>query len=101
MKLGNVRRLVVMLALAAFALVWAPARLEANEVDDRGASVTQLEQTLARLGGERRSLAETYDARAAAIAELKAQPAAWGRDRKLQSLLAESRDMAGALDKKD
>src|SRR5262245_14789903 len=96
--LPNVRRLIVTFAVV---LVVAPAFARANEVDDRGAAVAKLEQRVGQLGAERRGLAQTYEARVAAIAELKAQPSAWGRDRKLQGLLAESRDMAGALDKKD
>jgi hypothetical protein len=93
---GIVRLLAALLLCCALA-----GAAHANEVDDRAAKVTALEQQLGRVGAERRALAQTYDDRAAAIASLKAQPSAWGRDRKLQALLAESKDMAAALDRKD
>jgi hypothetical protein len=84
---------VVVLGLAGLA--------RANDVDDRLAEAGRLEQRIGGLAGERQKLAQAYDEKAAAVASLKAQPSAWGRDRKLQALLAESKDMAAALDKKD
>ncbi len=84
-----------------FALVSAAFAARANDVDDGTARVTALEQRVRALGAERRALAQAYDAKTAEVARLKAQPSAWGRDRKLQALLAESQDMAGALDRKD
>ncbi len=83
------------------ALVSAAFAARANDVDDGTARVTALEQRVRALGADRRALAAAYDAKTAEVARLKAQPSAWGRDRKLQALLAESQDMAGALDRKD
>jgi hypothetical protein len=77
------------------------ASARAGEPDERSARVAELDRQVARIAGERRALAQSYDEKAAAIAALKAQPSAWGRDRKLQGLLAESKDMAAALDRKD
>jgi hypothetical protein len=73
----------------------------AAEVEDRAARVTALETRHRALGEERTALARTYGERAAAVSALKAQPSSWARDRKLQGLLAESKDMAALLDRMD
>lgn len=96
LKASSVRSLLLVLALLT-----ATFAARANEVDDTTARVTALEQRVRTLGNERRALAQAYDEKTAEVARLKAQPSAWGRDRKLQALLAESQDMAGALDRKD
>ena len=90
------RSIVFFLALLA-----AGFAARAGEVDDGTARVGALEQRLRALGAERRALAQAYEEKTAEIARLKAQPSAWGRDRKLQALLAASQEMAGALDRKD
>lgn len=96
LKASSVRSLLLVLAL-----VTATFAARASDVDDGTARVTALEQRVRALGVERRALAQAYDEKTAEVARLKAQPSAWGRDRKLQALLAESQDMAGALDRKD
>src|SRR5262249_60221240 len=93
-------RFVRILAVLVLCLgVHAAAR--AGEADERLAKVAQLDRDLARLGGERRALAQSYDEKAAAIAALKAQPSAWGRDRRPQAPLAGPKARAAALDRKD
>lgn len=74
---------------------------QANEVDDRLTQIARIDRDVARLAQERRTMGELYDEKVRAVAALKAQPSAWGRDRKLQDLLAESKDMAALLDRKD
>ena len=93
---------IAVLALAASVVLAAGGfRVDAGEVDDRAARAEALGHKIDRLGVERQTLAQAYERKVAAIAELKAQPSAWGRDRKLQGLLAESQTMAAALDGKD
>jgi len=98
---GLVRILALVIALTVALAVGAARPAGADEVEDHAAKVVALEQRLGTLDGERRGLAQAYDQKAAAVAQLKAQPSAWGRDRKLQALLADSQDMAAALDRKD
>lgn len=84
-----------------FTLFALAGEARANDVDDRGQRVAHLEKENARLVAERQQLARVYDEKAASIASLKAQPPSWTRDRKLGGMLAESKDMAAKLDRKD
>ncbi len=93
--------LVKLLLALVLSFVAQLGAARANDVVDRGARVTHLEREVARLGAERQELARIHDEKAAGIAALKAQRASWARDRKLQTLLAESKDMASRLDRKD
>src|SRR5262249_37414255 len=73
----------------------------AAEVDDGVAQIAKLEGERAQLDRDRRAAEQAYQSKVGQVAQLKAQPSSWGRDRKLGKLLAESKDMATALDKKD
>jgi len=89
----------IVFALVAVAAVGGGAR--ADEVADRGTQLGVLEARQRTLAGERRALATVYAEKTAAVAALKAQRSSWARDRKLGALLAESKDMAAALDRRD
>ncbi len=91
--------IAAVLALGALLALGGPAR--AAEADDQLALLARLGRQRIQLEKEREAAAARYQARTAEIAQLKAQPSSWSRDRKLQKLLAESRDMANALDRKD
>jgi hypothetical protein len=91
------RAVVVPICLSL--LLAATAR--ADELDDRRAAVAAAERTATQVEAERGELARAYARRTDEVAALKAQPGSFARDRKLGSLLAESRDMAVALDRKD
>jgi hypothetical protein len=73
----------------------------ANPVDDARAIVVRLERRTSQLHSERAGRLRAYAERVDRVAALKAQSASFGRDRKLQALLAESRDLATALDQVD
>jgi hypothetical protein len=79
----------------------AGSAARADELGDLRQAVGRLERAVAQLETERASLARAYSDRADEVAKLKAQAGSFARDRKLQSLLAESRDMAVALDGRD
>ncbi len=97
-KEAVVRAAVVLLATLA-CLGPAPAR--ADELGDARRSVAVLERAVAQAETERATMARAYADRADEVAALKARASSFARDRKLQALLAESRDMAVALDRKD
>jgi hypothetical protein len=73
----------------------------ANPVDEARAVVIRLERRTSQLQSERAGRLRAYSERVDRVAALKAQSASFGRDRKLQALLAESRDLATALDQVD
>ena len=84
-----------------FLLISGGTAMAANPVDDARAVVVRLERRTAQLQNERAGRLRAYAERVDRVAALKAQPASFGRDRKLQALLAESRDLATALDQVD
>lgn len=92
---------ILLRALILSVAVGFAATVSAGEVEDRTAQLATVEGRQRALLEERRALSKTYDDKAAAIATLKAQTSSWSRDRKLQGLLAESKDMAALLDRKD
>jgi hypothetical protein len=99
--LPPMNRRVVPLLLLALGLVCSLAGVaSAATVDETAVQVTKLETQRATLEAERKAGEKTYQDKTAQIAKLKAQPSSWSRDRKLQSLLRESKDMATTLDKK-
>ncbi len=90
--------LLVLVALGSLAL---PATARANEVDDRIARADKLQIDRTKLDADRHALDKTYQDKTAQVTSLKATPPSWSRDRKLQALLAESKDMASTLDQDD
>jgi hypothetical protein len=92
---------LVTFALAVILGILAQLQAGASEVDERAARIVVLEREAARLQVERRTLATVHEERAAGISALKAQPPSWARDRKLGAALADSKDMAARLDRKD
>jgi hypothetical protein len=89
----------IVLAFVALAAAGGVAR--ADEVADRGATVAALETRHRGLTTERRAAAAEYAGKTAAVAALKAQRSSWARDRKLGALLAESKDLAEKLERRD
>jgi len=92
---------IVVRFLVVLWLLLAGGTATATPVDDARGAVTRLERRAAQLESERVGRLGAYAERADRVAALKAQPASFGRDRKLQALLAESRDLATALDQLD
>jgi hypothetical protein len=101
LDLRPMRRSLSPLLLALGLVFCLVSVVSAAEVEERGSKVAKLEEQRAKLEKERRGAADAYHTRTIEIAKLKAQPSSWGRDRKLQKLLAESKDMASALERKD
>ena len=97
---GSMARRGLIASLVLAALLGLAGVVLAGEVEDHGARVAQLSAERTQVAAERQALEVTYQHRTAQIAELKGQPSSWGRDRKLEALLRESKDMASAIDRK-
>lgn len=82
----------IALALVLMAALLRPAH--GDEIADRVATITRLAETRAGLDREQRAAQAHYQANVAEVGRLKAQPTSWNRDRKLETLLGESKGMA-------
>jgi hypothetical protein len=85
----------IALALVVLATTSRPAH--AAEIEDRVSSISRLADARSVLERDERRAQATYQSKTADIARLKAQPASFHRNRMLDALLRESKDMATAM----
>lgn len=91
------KSILAALALLA-ALVVAPRPAVAGEVEDRAARLKALESQRVQIDAERQKLERQFAAMTAEVKRLKAQRPSWNQERKLKQRLADSQEMARALD---